>query len=279
MFKQLIEPVLALRRKKSDDRESRGQPAVRAIPALKVPPPPMAGVGRPSVDADTAIGAADTEPRQATNPYLEARREWNERYGTYIQQAHHWRTLAFISGAIALVAVIGIAYIGAQSKVVPYVVEVDKLGQVAAVAPAERTSAVDPRVIKAYLARFVVDWRSVTVDRQAQKASIDRVYAMLPSASIAVRKLNEYYEAHNPFAAAASASIDVSITNVLQISAQTWQVEWLEVTRDSRGEVKGRARLRASFILGITPPTKENLILVNPLGIYLVDLNWSQQLS
>jgi type IV secretory pathway TrbF-like protein len=279
MFKHLIALALALRRKKSEEPELHAQPAAGAIPVRSAPPAPQASVGRPNVDAGTPGSAADAELRNTTNPYLEARREWNERYGTYIQQAHHWRALAFISGLIALVAGIGVAYIGAQSKVVPYVVEVDKLGQVAAVAPAERSSSVDPRVLKAYLARFVVDWRSVTVDRQVQKASIDRVYAMLPSASIAVRKLNDHYQAHNPFAVAASASVDVSITNVLQISSQTWQVEWLEVTRDSRGEVKSRVRMRASFMLGITPPTQETLILVNPLGIYIVDLNWSQQLT
>jgi type IV secretion system protein VirB5 len=271
MFKQLIAPVIALRRKRAHDREPSEKAPARATA-------PFAVVPRRETVADPAVSGPDRGPQQSTNPYLEARREWNERYGNYIQQAHHWRMLAFISGAVALVAVIGVAYIGAQSKVVPYVVEVDKLGQVAAVAPAERTNIVDPRVIKAYLARFVVDWRSVTVDRQAQKASIDRVYAMLPSASVALRKLNEHFLTHNPFAVSASASVNVAVTNVLQISAQTWQLEWTEVTRDTRGEVKSQARMRASFIVGVTPPTKENLVLINPLGVYILDLNWSQQI-
>ena len=90
----------------------------------------------PAVPANPAAAARPSrEPpsNAATNPYVEARREWNERYGDYIYQAQHWRTMAIISGLIALIAVAGVAYIGAQSKVIPYVVEVDKHGAAAAI--------------------------------------------------------------------------------------------------------------------------------------------------
>ena len=84
----------------------------------------------------TATAGVDLVAQTHVNPYTEARREWNERYGDYIQQARHWRMMAIISGLAALVAVIGIAYIGAQGKIVPYVVQVDKLGEAAAVSRA-----------------------------------------------------------------------------------------------------------------------------------------------
>jgi type IV secretion system protein TrbF len=212
------------------------------------------------------------------NPYVEARREWNERYGDYIRQAHHWRTMAIISGLSALVSVAGLAYVGAQNKIVPYVVEVDKLGQAAAVARAAHPAAVDPRVVRAYLARFVTDWRTVSIDRQAQKGAIDRVYAMLPSGSIALNKLNDHFKAHNPFTAATSQTVAVAVHNLLPISDQTWQVEWQEVVRDLRGQLQSNVRMKVSIMVGITPPTDERLMLVNPLGVYITDLNWSQQL-
>ena len=224
-------------------------------------------------------GAAPAVPAQSEhNPYLDARREWNERYGNYIQAAHHWRTIAMVCGLVALIAVAGVAYIGAQNKIVPYVVEVDKLGEVAAVARADQATAVDTRVVKAYLARFASDWRTVTIDRHAQKGSIDRVYAMLPGGSVALSKLNDYFRVHNPFTTAGKETVEVDVTNLLQLSDRTWQVEWREVTRDSRGEVQGSVRMKASIIVGITPPTDEKLVLINPLGIYVTDINWSQQI-
>jgi type IV secretion system protein VirB5 len=251
----------------------------RLLPALALP-------GRQSdggslLEAEPVKPAVTERPVAAQgqlNPYLEARREWNERYGDYIQQAHHWRTMAIICGVVALIAVAGVVYIGAQSKVVPYVVEVDKLGEASAVARADRAASADPRVIRAYLARFVTDWRTVTVDVQAQKSAIDRVYAMLPSGSIALGKINAYFRAHNPFTTSSKQSAAVAITNLLPISDNTWQVEWREVVRDNRGDVLGNISMKASIIVGITPPTDETLILINPLGVYITDLNWSQQL-
>jgi type IV secretory pathway TrbF-like protein len=239
----------------------------RADGVRPVPRPALVGSGAPSVGT-----------QGGPNPYVEARREWNERYGDYIQQAQHWRTMAVISGLIALVGAVGVVYIGAQGKVVPYVVEVDKLGESAAVSRADRAAPVDARVIKAYLARFVADWRAVTVDRQAQKIAIDRVYAMLPRGSIALQKLNDHFKSHNPFVRAGKESVSVAVTNLLPISERTWQVEWQEVTRDDRGAVQSTVRMKVSILVGITPPTEESMILMNPLGVYITDLNWSQQI-
>ena len=213
-----------------------------------------------------------------SNPYLDARREWNERYGDYIHQAQHWRMMAIVSGLVSLVCVIGIAYIGGKSKIIPYIVEVDKTGDAVAVGRADRAYMVDARIIKAYLARFVVDWRSVTIDSVAQKSAVDRLYAMVPRGSIAVGKMSEYFRANNPFAAAAKGTVATSVTNVLPISEKTWQVEWQEVSRDSRGIVLSTVRMKASILVGVTPPTSEAQILLNPLGVYITDINWSQQL-
>lgn len=259
MLKSLINPVFVLRDLAGLRRTAAAQPVQtpEAAPSVRTP---------------------NVRTQGEINPYVDARREWNERYGDYIQQAHHWRTMAIICGLVALVAVSGVAYIGAQSKIVPYVVEVDKLGEAAAVYRADRVASVDPRVIKAYLARFVADWRTVTVDRQAQKGAIGRVYAMLPRGSIALGKLNDHFKAHSPFTAAANQSVAVAVTNLLPISERTWQVEWQEVTRDLRGEVLSTLRMKASILVGIKPPTEESLILINPLGVYITDLNWSQQL-
>jgi len=238
------------------------------------------GIGRAAdaQPADRGVAPAAAPAEQHSNPYIDARREWNERYGDYIKQAHHWRVVAFVSSMVALISAVGVVYVGAQSKVVPYVVQVDKLGEAAAVSRADRVSSVDPRVIKAYLARFVADWRSITVDRQAQKSAIDRVYAMLPSGSVALGKLNDHFKLHNPFALAATQSVDITVNDLLPISGETWQVDWLEVVRDNHGEIKSKVRMKASIIVGITPPREERLILINPLGVYITDLNWSQQL-
>ncbi|WP_276709048.1 VirB8/TrbF family protein [Thiomonas arsenitoxydans] len=44
------------------------------------------------------------------NPYLNARREWDERYGDALARAKTWRLAAFASLAVAAIAVAGITY-------------------------------------------------------------------------------------------------------------------------------------------------------------------------
>ena len=75
------------------------------------------------------------------NPYLNARRTLNEYNGALIQSRHMWQAAALLALMVAIGAVGGVIYIGSQSKFVPYVIEVDKLGQTAAVRRADRAAA------------------------------------------------------------------------------------------------------------------------------------------
>ncbi|MDK2126636.1 VirB8/TrbF family protein [Parachitinimonas caeni] len=213
------------------------------------------------------------------SPYLEARREWNERYGSYISQARNWRLCAIISCLTTLASVVGLAYIGAQNKIVPYVVQVDKNGVATASGAADKAQAADERVVKAYIGRFITDMRTVSPDLVAEKAGIERVYSMISNGSPALVKLNEHFQKNNPFTIVANSMVAIEITSVLPITEKTWQVEWNEIIRDRRGELTANNKMRASITIEVTPPKDEKLLLVNPLGIYITDLNWVQSLQ
>src|SRR3546814_17595405 len=66
------------------------------------------------------------EPKPET-PYQRARQEWDDRVGSARVQAHSWRLMAF--GAVALLAlsVTDNLRLRFGAKIVPYVVEVDRL--------------------------------------------------------------------------------------------------------------------------------------------------------
>src|SRR5438309_877953 len=69
-------------------------------------------------------------------PYQRAAQVWDARIGSARVQARNWRLIAF--GGLALSSVLsgGLLWQSMQSRVVPYVVEVDSLGEARAVAPA-----------------------------------------------------------------------------------------------------------------------------------------------
>jgi len=210
----------------------------------------------------------------ADNPYLSARREWNERYGDYIAQASNWRRAAFAALSISAVLAIGVVWQAAQSKVVPYVVQVDKLGDAIAVARADRAAQADTRIVEAQLATWIGDVRSVSSDPAAEKSALSGAYAL--TAATATTFLNDFYRAHTPFGQ--TQTVAVSVDTVLPISDRTYQIQWTEDARDFQGRDLGATHWLASLTVAFDPPTDERGILSNPLGLYVTGITWTQHL-
>jgi type IV secretion system protein VirB5 len=72
---------------------------------------------------------------QPETPYQRAGQLWDERIGTARVQAANWRLMAFGTLALATGLAVALVWQSLQSRVVPYVVEVDHLGEARAVTP------------------------------------------------------------------------------------------------------------------------------------------------
>ncbi|MBV8750658.1 MAG: conjugal transfer protein [Candidatus Eremiobacteraeota bacterium] len=214
------------------------------------------------------------------DPYLDAQSVWMERYGSYVKQAYNWRLLAMLEAVALIVAVIGLLYLNTQSKLIPYVVAVDKIGQAFAVQPADRASPVDPRVVRAELANWIVKARSVVTDRIVERRALSDVYAIVPDGTAARGYLDAYYQqkGNDPFDRATRETVEVSITAILPISPTTYTVQWQEQRRDLRGKDQGTHEWEASVGIAFQPPKDESVILRDPLGLYITTLDWTQKL-
>src|SRR5574337_879215 len=109
------------------------------------------------------------------NPYLAARRTWNDHVGSVVSSRQTWQVIGILSLLIALASVGGVIHIGSQSKYIPYVIEVDKLGQTIAVGPVQAAGRADQRVVHASVSEFVSDARYVTPDVALQRKAVFRV--------------------------------------------------------------------------------------------------------
>jgi type IV secretory pathway TrbF-like protein len=185
---------------------------------------------------------------------------------------------------ITFAAIGGIIHLASQSKFVPYVIEVDKLGQTMAVAPAQRAAPIDQRVVHASLASFMSNARLVTPDIALQRKAIFAIYAMVNADDPAASKMTAWLngsEASNPFHRAAKETVETEIVSVIPQSPDTWQIEWNEKVFDRQGVPVGRPyRMRALATVEIIPPTdttSEEKIRQNPLGVYVKDFSWSKQ--
>lgn len=225
--------------------------------------------------------AAQVPAQAATeNPYLNARREWNERYGEYIVRERAWRSIAFVLGMIALFAVLGVVWSSRQNKLVPYVVEVTQLGDAVAVRRADKAMKPDAVVLRAQLARWITEVRGVYLDAAAERLFILDAYAMIDHNASAYGKLNDYLrqDAHNPFKRAEFETVAVDVQSVLPITDATWRLEWVETVLDREGHESSHATWTANITIAVHTPTEEKTLLQNPTGLSLQDFNWSQRL-
>ena len=212
----------------------------------------------------------------SNNPYLNARREWDERYGDAISRAHNWKMMAFGAVAVAGIAVAGIAYIGAQSKIQPYVVTIDKMGNPIAMAQPVTGGAVNQRIIEAQVASWVWNWRSMLSDPMAQKQLLAQVYAMASTQTAA--EINPWYK--RSWTADAGYVVSPHISSILPVSKNTYQVNWSE-TKYKDGQIDGTTSYKGNITVGIDKKiaSTAQASMLNPLGIYVQSITWTKVLS
>ena len=216
-----------------------------------------------------------------SNPYLEARREWDERYADLVPGKRNWQIAAGGLLVLSLILASGIVWIGHRSRFIPYVVEVDKLGYAPTVPQPLNSVAlpdVTDRIERYEVATFIRDARSVTSDPQVEHQMLNALLAHTRGA--ADRFLDEYFHSdsfsHNPFKLAEKQTVSVQIDSILRLSPQTYQVRWSEQARDLNG-VGAPSHWEAVLQTEIVPPRSDDAIVSNPLGFCVTQVSWTEQ--
>jgi len=217
------------------------------------------------------------------SPYLAARREWNERYGDFIVAARTWRLATFLSFAVSLILAAGSIYLASQSVLVPYIVELDHTGKPAQVTLAgqELTERQQDLVIRSQLAQFIKDVREVSRDVELQNLAIKRTYAFLSRQHPSFFAVLEFQKKNlhgRDSLAAKGLSVMVEISQILKLSQGSWRVEWLEYRKAAQGPSVEPIRMVAVLTVQIGGEVHEETLLLNPLGLYVLDFTWSRDL-
>jgi type IV secretion system protein VirB5 len=213
---------------------------------------------------------------EPVTPYQRAGQVWDERIGSARVQARSWRLAAF--GALGICAGLagGLLWQSVQSRVVPYVVEVDRLGEARAVGPAERDWSPTDAQIAWHLGRFVADIRSISLDPVLMRQNWLSAYAFATERGS--HFLGDHARAANPFADVGRRTVSVQVTSVVRASDRSFQVKWTE-TEYERGNLVGSARWTAILTIVLKAPRDAETLRKNPLGLYVDAIDWSKELE
>jgi len=209
-------------------------------------------------------------------PYQRAAAVWDERIGSARVQARNWRLIALGELAIVGGLSLGLVWQSARGTVVPWVVQIDRLGQAQAVAPAIADYQPTDAQIAWHLARFIEEVRGVPADPIVVRQNWLRSYDFTTDKGALA--LNGYAQANDPFAKVGKIQVSVEVSSVIRASPDSFRVAWVE-RRYENGSLSGTERWTAILTTVLQPPTDVEKLRKNPLGIYVTAINWSKELG
>ena len=213
---------------------------------------------------------------EPVTPYQRAAQAWDDRIGSARVQARNWRLMAFGSLALSAGLAGGLIWQSANGSIVPWVVQVDKLGQAQAIAPAVPDyRPTDPQVAF-YLARFIEQVRSVPADPIVVRQNWLRAYDL--ASDKGALALSDYARANDPFARVGKVQVSVEVSSVIRASPDSFRIAWIE-RRYQDGALAATERWSAILTVAVQTPRDADTLRKNPLGLYVTAIDWSKELG
>lgn len=112
-------------------------------------------------------------------------------------------------------------------------------------------------------------------DNRATKRVVDATYAMTLPDSAAYQTLATYHREHNPYQRAANETVEVAMQTPVQLSKDTWQVEWTETVKNrTSGKLISTQNYQLTANVLIAAPKDEAQLMANPVGLYVRQFSW-----
>jgi type IV secretion system protein VirB5 len=213
---------------------------------------------------------------QPETPYQRAAQVWDERIGSARVQARNWRYMAFGSLLLSAGFASALVWQTARGTIVPWVVQVDKLGQAQTVAPATADYRPSDPQVAWHLARFIEQVRSIPADPIIVRQNWLRAYEWTTDQGAAA--LNDYARANDPFAKVGKQQVSVEVSSVIRASPDSFRVAWTEQHYED-GKLASTERWTAILTIVIQPPRDADRLKANPLGIYVNAISWSKEMA
>lgn len=222
-------------------------------------------------------------PSTSADPrLLAARHEFAHAFGDLARGKRNWQVVAFWSLGLLTVVVLAYARLAGTARVVPYVVQVDRFGDVAATGVADVMKTPDARLVASQLAAFVRTVRTVlpATPPQVQADEMRRAYAFIDQGSAAASALDRYFAdpAHDPRVVGQSLTREVHVASVLPVpGSPTWKLRWEETDRPLQPGVVARSTAWEAYVtVRLRAPVTLDAVQDNPLGVFITSINWTE---
>jgi type IV secretion system protein TrbF len=189
-----------------------------------------------------------------------------------------WRFASLVLSSLLGTSLLASIYLGRQHTAVPHIIEIDARGIPTYRGPAEESAsafAPSEAAVRAQLRRFITLTRTVTSDAVLLTKNMNDVWKVL---TVKAKPLMQHWaEDTKRYERAQKESTAVEILSAVPLSAESWQIDWKETTRDRSGQTIGKPVLwRAMLNIVIEPPTTLHAMVDNPLGLFVDEFHWDR---
>lgn len=220
------------------------------------------------------------DPTVVETRHMRARQEWDARQGDALVRARNWRFFALVSLMGMVGAIGGLTYLGTLPKSVPYVIEINELGEATFRGELGVEAAnfrPNDKHVQYQLRQFIQAVRSVSSDARVTEQLWREAMAMCTGRC--GRMLETYVTdgGGNPMKRMANENVTVDVVAAVPLAGgDTWQIDWREKSWDKTGRVEREALWRGMLHVQIRPPASLDDMRHNPLGLFVDELSWDE---
>lgn len=204
-------------------------------------------------------------------------KEYDRIIGLQNTENKTWRIIAVTSLSFLFLSLLLLLYAIKLPKTIPMVITVSEYGEAKYVGNISKISYSNIEVpdiaIQYQIKRFVTNMNTITSDAQVMKQNIKDCYNML--SGDAGLKLSNILKSDNPFDKFGSLKQNILLESILQLSPQSYQVDFIQSKITMSGIVTDRTRYRGVISIALLEPPEDKK-MENPLGIYISDFDFTK---
>lgn len=214
------------------------------------------------------------EPPKELNPQF---KEYDRIIGLQNKENKTWRIIAIASLSFLFLSLLLLLYAIKLPKTIPMVITVSEYGEAKYVGNVSKMSYSNMKIpdiaIQYQIKRFVTNMNTITSDAQVMRQNIRDCYNML--SGDAGLKLSNILKNDNPFDKFGDIKQSILLESILQLSPQSYQVDYIQSKITMTGVVTDRTRYRGIISIALLEPPEDKKI-ENPLGIYISDFDFTK---
>lgn len=204
-------------------------------------------------------------------------KEYDRIIGLQNKENKTWRIIAIASLSFLFLSLILLLYAIKLPKTIPMVITVSEYGEAKYIGNVSKISYSNMKVpdiaIQYQIKKFVTNMNTITSDAQVMKQNIKDCYNML--SGDAGLKLSNILKNNNPFDKFGDIKQSILLESILQLSPQSYQVDYIQSKITMTGIITDRTRYRGIISITLLEPPEDKKI-ENPLGIYITDFDFTK---